>query len=102
MEIIFYGNRDVAGIVGETLEERCRYIGGVIIERNQGKHELKGTEEPVPIMEGCEKDLPENLPEEPNDSPAEDPAPNEEQNSITDEDKTSELSQISNKRRKSR
>ncbi|MCD7935528.1 MAG: hypothetical protein LUG98_01565 [Tannerellaceae bacterium] len=93
--------QDLAGIEGETLEERCRYIGGVIIERNQGKVELKGTDEPVPIMEGSEEDLPENLPEEPNDYPAEDPAPNEEQDPITAENNTSELLQI-NKRRKSR
>lgn len=61
--------QDLAGVEGETLEERCQYIGGVIIDRNKGKEELKGTDDPVPVMEGSEDDLPDNLPEEPEDLP---------------------------------
>ncbi|MCD8079136.1 MAG: hypothetical protein LUF04_01605, partial [Bacteroides sp.] len=51
--------QDVAAIQGETLEERSRYIGGAILDARSGKKEWKGTEEPVPLMETSEEDLPE-------------------------------------------
>ncbi|MCD8030034.1 MAG: hypothetical protein LUF85_04190 [Bacteroides sp.] len=51
--------QDIATMQGETLEERSRYIGGAILDARRGKKELKDTEEPVPLMETSEEDLPE-------------------------------------------
>jgi len=53
--------QDVAAIQGETLEERSKYVGGAVIGARQSKEELKGTAEPVPLIEGSEDDLPEDL-----------------------------------------
>ncbi|MCC8187955.1 MAG: hypothetical protein LIP08_10780 [Bacteroides sp.] len=57
--------QDIAALQGETLEERSRYIGGAILDTRQAKKEWKGTEEPVPLMETSEEDLPEEgIPDE--------------------------------------